>query len=393
MQRKFIHIPVRSWMPYLLFTALFGGVLIYSVFLVKELKNRERTRMEILIETIRLQQSEAGFHPEIQHLLLKILQENDQMPMIITTEDKKPILEPGYYRNIDPGTAADPEAMQALVTRMGEKYPPVELKISDSEFQYVFFDNSKLLNGLQLFPYFLGFFIFVYIGFSVWIFKVVRRKNEGYLWAGFAKETAHQIGTPLSSLIGWTEVLAELHPEISEINEMRTDVNRLTTISERFSKIGSHPELTDRNLTKTIRDTCAYLKPRISGKIDFVLDIPSEDIVVSHNSVLIGWVLENLVRNGADAMKGSGTLTVKLSAASGGKAQILVSDTGCGMTAGQARQVFQAGYSTKRRGWGIGLSLVKRVVENIHHGEVSVYDSAPGRGSTFRVLLPREEKV
>lgn len=374
-------------MPYLLFTSILGAVLVFSVYLVKELREREQSRVQIFIEAMKAQQKGSNLTPEVQQLLFAIFTENNKMPMIITTEDMQPILDEGYHRNVSESILQSPEKMQRLVGKMDSRHEPIKLKISDIETQYVHYDNSQLLNILEIFPYLLGMFIFMYIGFSLWILSMVKKKNESYLWAGFAKETAHQIGTPLSSLIGWAEVLSETHPEITEIDEMKEDINRLTTISERFSKIGSVPELNDENLSDTLRENYQYLVSRTSNKIKFTLDMPKQPVMVRHNKILIGWIMENLVRNAADAMKGSGVLTVRLNALSGGGAVIEVQDNGCGMTPAQVRRVFQAGFSTKKRGWGLGLSLVKRAVENIHKGEVRIVHTAPGKGTTFRIFL------
>ena len=207
------------------------------------------------------------------------------------------------------------------------------------------------------------------------------------LWAGLAKETAHQIGTPLSSMIGWIEIM-KLDPNRNDdgLVEINKDINRLKTISERFSKIGSVPELNDLNVKETVQQNYDYLKTRISKKVDFSLKAPHNEILTPHNRILMSWVIENLVKNAVDAMKGEGRLEIVLYQ-KGKNVIIDVKDSGSGMTNAQIRNAFKPGYSTKKRGWGLGLSLAKRVINDFHGGDIRIAESELNKGTKFRILL------
>jgi signal transduction histidine kinase len=229
-------------------------------------------------------------------------------------------------------------------------------------------------------------FIFAYLLFSFWFLRTIKKTDEGFLWAGLAKETAHQIGTPLSSMIGWIEVLREENPDSIGVKEIEKDISRLKTISERFSKIGSVPTLNDLNINDTLQQNFDYLKNRISGKIKFHLKMPSQAILIPHSQILMSWVIENLVKNAVDAMKGEGNLDINLSE----KNQFIyidIKDSGSGMTPSQVRNAFNPGFSTKKRGWGLGLSLAKRVIKEYHNGDIKILNSDLGQGTTFRISM------
>ena len=231
----------------------------------------------------------------------------------------------------------------------------------------------------------------IYLLFTFWFLRTIKKTDEGFVWAGLAKETAHQIGTPLSSMIGWIEIMKMESPDMMGVQEIEKDVERLRTISERFSKIGSIPELTDENFSETVIQNYNYLNSRISTKVVFTLDKPADEVKVNHNRILMSWVIENLVKNAVDAMKGKGTLHISLYEK--GKNIILdFKDNGCGMTSRQAANVFKPGYSTKQRGWGLGLSLAKRVIKDYHKGDIRIAHTEIGKGTTFRVILRKEPK-
>jgi len=221
---------------------------------------------------------------------------------------------------------------------------------------------------------------------SFWFLRTIKKTDEGYLWAGLAKETAHQIGTPLSSMIGWMEIMKLENPESEGVHEIEKDIERLRTISERFSKIGSVPELNDLNFNETIRENYDYLKTRVSKKISFSLHLPTYNILVPHNKILMSWVIENLVKNAVDAMRGEGTLLISVFERNK-NILIEVKDTGSGMTKQQAVNAFKPGYSTKKRGWGLGLSLAKRVIQEYHKGDIRISQTEVGKGTTFRITI------
>ena len=270
--------------------------------------------------------------------------------------------------------------------RMENSYQPIELQMPNGNNQYVFYTNSNLLNNLRYSPYILGLLILAYISFSFWFLRTIKKTDEGYVWAGLAKETAHQIGTPLSSMIGWIEILRMENENSEGVKEIEKDINRLKTISERFSKIGSVPELNDLNINETIQQNYDYLKSRISKKVVFRAILPSSQILIPHNRILLSWVIENIVKNAVDAMKGEGKLEIELYEKN--KFTIIdFKDTGDGMKSYQARNAFKPGYSTKKRGWGLGLSLAKRVIKEYHNGDIKIAHTEVGKGTTFRIMM------
>lgn len=371
-------------------TAVVMTIVIASTSLFDYLRKEEIKRINLLSKAIRIQQEVKTPDTDILDLLPEILNINNNIPFIVTDKDKNPILDLGFYRNIPESTIKDPEKLRDLMQKMEKSYDPIEIKVPDGNNQFVYYDNSNLLNTLRYSPYILGLFILLYFGFTFWFFKTIKKTDEGYLWAGLAKETAHQIGTPLSSMIGWMEIMKLDNPESEGVHEIEKDIERLRTISERFSKIGSVPELNDRDFNDTIQENYDYLKTRVSRKINFTLHQPTYNIFVPHNKILMSWVIENLVKNAVDAMKGQGNLLMTVFERN--KSIIVeVKDDGSGMTKQQARNAFKPGYSTKKRGWGLGLSLAKRVVQEYHNGDLKIVQTEVGKGTTFRITIKKVE--
>ena len=386
MKRRSFLSKINNWVIYILLTVTVSGVVLASTFLINELRKRETDRIKVFADAMKIQQSNLNIDSDTQALLLAIFTENDKLPTVITDENKNPIIEEGFYRNIPEYIIKDSVALKRKVVSMGNLYKPFEVKISDTEKQYVFYDNSALLNNLRFFPYILGLFIIGYFIFSFWFLRTVKKTDEGYVWAGLAKETAHQIGTPLSSMIGWIEILRMENENSEGVKEIEKDINRLKTISERFSKIGSVPELNDLNINETIQQNYDYLKSRISKKVAFRSTLPSQQILIPHNRILLSWVIENIVKNAVDAMKGEGKLEIELYEKN--KFTIIdFKDSGAGMTNYQARNAFKPGYSTKKRGWGLGLSLAKRVIKEYHNGDIKVAQTEVGKGTIFRIMM------
>ena len=384
-QRPFLA-RINIWFIYITFTGIIAAIVLYSVFLIKELRIRETDRIQIFAKAMQMYQDNSDIDTETQGLLLSILEENDQLPVVVTDKNKNPLLYEGTVRNIPDEIVNNTAALKNYIFRMESNYEPFEINVANGEKQLVFYDNSQLMNNLRFFPYFLGIFILTYLFFSIWFMRTMKKKDEGFLWAGLAKETAHQIGTPLSSMIGWIEVMKMENPESIGVSEIEKDILRLKTISERFSKIGSVPELNDYNLNETIKQNFDYLKTRISTKVNFTLNFEKSEILVPHNRILLSWVIENLVKNAVDAMKGMGNLNITVSE----KHQNIYvdfKDSGCGMTGKQARNVFKPGYSTKKRGWGLGLSLAKRVIQEYHNGDLKIAQTEVNKGTTFRISL------
>ncbi len=357
------------------------AIVISSTLVINYLKKEEVKRVDILVKAIKFQQDMTP-SLEVQELLLAIYSSNTTIPVIILDKNDQVI----EYKHLSKEAGNNPDEIVALAKKMEKKYPAIEIKVQGGNDQFVYYDNSIMLNNLQYSPFLLGFFVLCYFLFSFWFLRTVKKTDEGYLWAGLAKETAHQIGTPLSSMMGWMEIMKLENPDSDGVHEIEKDIERLRTISERFSKIGSVPELNDTNFNNTIRENYDYLKTRISKKIDFTLLLPTYNILVPHNRILMSWVIENLVKNAVDAMKGEGTLQMSVFERNK-NILVEVKDNGSGMTKYQAQNAFKPGYSTKKRGWGLGLSLAKRVVQEYHNGDIKISQTEVGKGTTFRILI------
>ena len=384
MKRRSFFSKINNWVIYILLTAAIGGVVIASVILIDFLRKEEIKRIGLFATAMKYQQEAQIIEdPMTLDLLLKINETNNTIPVIVTDKNKKPI---GLQKNIPENILDDDAKMRSLLRKMESSYEPIELQMPDGNNQYVYYMNSDVLNNLRYTPYILGLLVIAYISFSFWFLRTIKKTDEGYVWAGLAKETAHQIGTPLSSMIGWIEILRMENENSEGVKEIENDINRLKTISERFSKIGSVPELNDLNINETLQQNFDYLKSRISTKVRFMLILPKQNILIPHNRILLSWVIENIVKNAVDAMKGEGKLEIELFE----KHKNIVidfKDSGSGMTVFQVRNAFKAGYSTKSRGWGLGLSLAKRVIKEYHNGDIRIAHTEVGKGTTFRIIM------
>lgn len=376
---------INNWFIYILLTLAVGSVVVASIFLVDYLRKEEIKRIELFATALKYQQDTVVQDLAALDLILQINETNNTIPVVVTDKNRKPI-GPDFMRNIPAEIQASPKRMSVMISRMADAYDPIEIQMPDGNNQYVYYMNSTLLNNLRYTPYILGTLILAYIFFSFWFLRTIKKTDEGYVWAGLAKETAHQIGTPLSSMIGWIEILRMENENSEGVREIENDISRLKTISERFSKIGSVPELNDLNINETLQLNYDYLKSRISGKVNFQLSMPREEIFIPHNRILLSWVIENLVKNAVDAMKGTGDLEISLYEKN---KNVLIDfkDNGMGMTGSQRRKAFKPGYSTKKRGWGLGLSLAKRVIKEYHRGDIRIAHTEPGKGTTFRVMM------
>ena len=273
------------------------------------------------------------------------------------------------------------------LARLRKINDPLKIKINDETKLELYYDNSTELKQLQYYPYiqFTIIGLFIFIGYL--LFSTFRKAEQNQVWAGMAKETAHQMGTPLSSLMAWVQLLETQNVDQSIVEEMHKDIQRLDTVSQRFSKIGSETQLKDEDINLTVDSVMTYLRPRISQKIEITVDLLQEDISVRHNRPLMEWVFENICRNAVDAMEAKGKLSVTMHT-SPEWLHIDVVDTGKGLLTKQYKQIFKPGITSKKRGWGLGLTLVKRIVEEYHKGKVFVLHSELGKGTTIRVSLP-----
>lgn len=382
MKGRLIFSKLNNFVVFLIFSVMTLALLFASTLLINYLRKEEIKRIALFATAIKYQQELKSPSPEILDMVLQIGQSNSSMPVIVTDYNNHPI----FSKNIPPNIEKSSQKMQSLIRQMKQSYPPIELKFPDNNNQFVYYDNSKLLNNLRYYPYILSFFIFTYLLFSFWFLRTLKKTDEGFLWAGLAKETAHQIGTPLSSMIGWIEVLRDENPNSQGVSEIEKDIYRLKIISERFSQIGSVPKLNDLNIRETFEQNFNYLKDRISTKVDFSLKLPTSEILIPHSRILMSWVIENLVKNAVDAMRGQGKLEIILFEKNNAVC-IDVKDSGNGMTKSQLRRVFNPGFSTKKRGWGLGLSLAKRVIKEYHKGDIKIERSEIGKGSTFRIIM------
>lgn len=381
MRNNFIS-KINNWFVFVLLTIIVAGLAVSSNFLINHLRKKETDRIKSLATAVKYLQ-DNNVDSRLNDLSLNVIDENKDIPIIITDKNRNLI----ESKNIDEEILSNPEKLKQKIAEMDDKYPPFEIQLPNFNNQFVFYDNSDLLNYLRYYPYALGLFIGLYLLFSFWFLRTIKKSDESMLWAGLAKETAHQIGTPLSSMIGWVEVMKlDANRNDDGLLEINKDINRLKTISERFSKIGSVPELNDLNLKETVQQNFDYLKSRISRKVNFELKIPSREILIPHNRILMSWVIENLVKNAVDAMKGEGKLEISLYSKNN-YVLIDVKDSGSGMTNTQMRSAFKPGYSTKKRGWGLGLSLAKRVINEYHNGDIKIAESEVGKGTTFRIVL------
>jgi len=309
-------------------------------------------------------------------------------PVIIINEDRTRILE---YGNLDSTKMTNSDYVEHQLATMSKQHKPIEIDFPKQHKAYIYYRSSDLLLHIRYFPLFQLFIIIIFIIVAYIFFSNIRRSDQNMVWAGMAKETAHQIGTPLSSLMGWVELLKLQDEPFEGTAEMETDLERLQNITDRFSKIGSMPKLEPTDIVEIINSTVGYMQKRFSSKIEFEVVIPenTESIQVPLNAALFGWVLENLIKNAVDAMGDKGKITIELKEESG-RVCIDVTDTGKGMHKSAFKQIFNPGYTSKKRGWGLGLSLAKRIVEEYHKGRIYVKSSNIGRGTTFRISLKKK---
>jgi signal transduction histidine kinase len=336
-------------------------------------------------------QEEYIQNQDLNNLTFEILQRSGQNPMI-QVDSQERILE---IRNVQwDEKKQDSTELYRILDRIKQENQPILIQYKDSSGaliidQKLYYGNSATLKKLQYYPLALLLIIILFGAVLYFVFKTAKIAEQNRLWAAMAKETAHQIGTPLTSMMGWLTLLKEKDPKSSSLNEIEKDIERLNLISERFSKVGSIPELQANNILETIKSTVDYLQKRSSDQVAFKLELPKEKIIIPFNPQLISWTLENLIKNGIDAMKGKGLIRISVSEFTP-YIEILIQDSGSGMKKETLSKIFNPGFTTKIRGWGLGLSLAKRIVEDFHLGRISVQKTAPGQGTTFQLILNKE---
>ena len=346
-------------------------------------KSEERTKMAIWAKAQKELITNTDLNDDIGELSIEILQSNKTTPMIIANQD-------GSYdsNNIAPEKAKDSVYIRRLIQKFQTEYQPIEVIYNDEVLSTIYYGNSPLLNKLKYYPLALLLIIVLFGAVVYFFYRSNKNAIQNKLWSGMAKETAHQIGTPLSSLIGWKEILKSEQVNPSYISEIGKDIDRLQTITERFSKIGSTPTLEPLDIVRETIDAYDYLKMRSSKLIDFDLIKPNKEITVNLNKQLYGWTIENLVKNAIDAMKGRGKLTVEIAELEN-NVLIKVTDSGKGIAKKNYNNIFEPGYTTKTRGWGLGLSLTKRIIEDFHNGKIKVLKSEINIGTTIQITLKR----
>lgn len=324
----------------------------------------------------------------VTSFLTDIASNASSVPVIITDSTGTNVLQ---YGNLEVPMNNDSSFWQDQIALMRSENTPIEVSFLDQGKTFIFYKSSALLLKMQFFPLMQIFIIALFLLIAYLLFSYARKAEQNQVWAGMAKETAHQIGTPLSSLIAWLELMKMQEKPFEGIQEMERDVDRLETITERFSKIGSTPVLEPTDLVHLLEETVAYLRPRTSKKITYMLDIPrQESFLVPLNEALFQWVIENLCKNAIDAMNGTGKITLSLKS-EGGLALLDISDNGKGIPKSAIGSVFQPGFTSKKRGWGLGLTLAKRIIKDYHKGKIFVKSSVLNEGTTFRIALKKHK--
>ena len=379
---------IRQVKIFLVVAAIFIAVasLLVSRSLTGDLAQQERSRMQVWAEAMK-SLSDADENTDLR-LVLKVLDENNTIPVVVL--DSEGIVT--EYRNIEikADNARDSISSvteQALHLKASGQVIRISLSKNHNDYIDVCYDDSLMLKRIAIYPYVQLGVVMLFVVVAIFALLTSKRAEKNKVWVGLSKETAHQLGTPISSLMAWTTILKETYPDDELLPEMDKDVKRLQLIADRFSKIGSVPELVPSSLNEVLHHVADYMDRRTSRKIEMKTDLPVDDVVIKVNASLVEWVIENLCKNAVDAMGGeSGRITLHLEETDQ-RAIVEVIDTGKGIKKKDIRNVFRPGFTTKKRGWGLGLSLAKRIVEEYHHGRIFVKSSEIGKGSVFRIEL------
>jgi len=354
--------------------------LFYTESFLKELRLEEERKIKLWAKAV-----EAVFLADDDSNLAfysQIIQDNKTIPVILTDQDDQIIA----HRNLDVSEINPEKYLAKKLEEFKNSGQMIENTYIDGKTNFLYYKGSSLLTKLRWYPLLLLGVISIYMLISYMAFSNARRSEQNKVWTGMARETAHQIGTPLSALLGWIAYLKEQYPAEIAFKEMERDVDRLSSITERFSKIGSRPELTDTDLSGTLQHTVDYLSTRMGKKVSFEQDI-SLGLLAKHNPQLLSWVIENLVKNATDAVEGSGVIRLTASPLED-SINIIVHDSGKGISLKIQRNIFKPGFTTKNRGWGLGLSLARRIIEEYHNGSIALVESGSEKGTTFKIVLP-----
>ncbi|MEP1034661.1 HAMP domain-containing sensor histidine kinase [Ekhidna sp.] len=370
------------------------GSIYYTNSLVDQIRVREQRQIEIYASSLEFLANESE-NVNFFLILDEIVAANNSIPVILTDESENP----EDYRNLDRVDKIDSEDqrnsfLKKEIELMKEDHPPIEVTLKDDQdniygYKYIFYKNSFLLSQLKFYPYIQLSVIALFGIITFLVLNYMRRVEQDRVWVGLAKETAHQLGTPLSSLMAWSEYFKGLYKDQQDVLiEFDKDVDRLKVITDRFSSIGSEPQLTMMNIADVIDEIVIYLQKRLSTKITITVSaFPNRDIGALINQSLFAWVIENLCKNAADAMDGKGSIHISILKANEGRIAVDVQDTGKGISKSKIKNVFRPGYTTKKRGWGLGLTLAQRIIEQYHSGKIFVKQSEINKGTTFRIYL------
>jgi signal transduction histidine kinase len=366
----------------LIFAVIIGvGSLFYTHDLVNKLKEEEKNKAELWAEAQRRLVTTDDFE-----FLFSIIENNNTVPVILIDDEDNII----SHRNLPAGIENDTTALMRELKKMKKRNEPIPVDLGNGVFQYIYYRESTILRQLTIYPYLQLAIILLFIAIAYVAFSASRVAEQNQVWLGLSRETAHQLGTPASSLSAWAEIIRSRYPGTDIAEELPADVERLGRVAERFSLIGSRPRLQPEDLPALVENTSLYLRKRIASTVELdVVNETSNCASVPCNPVLFGWVIENLVKNSADAMKGNGIITIRISE-NIKEAFIDVEDTGKGIPRKDFKTIFKPGYSTRERGWGLGLSLSKRIIEEYHKGKIFVLRSDPGKGSCMRVMLNKQ---
>ena len=356
----------------------------YTDYLSRSIKKEERRKVEQLADAYQfvLDPNLPGDFP----FVLDFIAADHAIPLMVVDEENEVV----QFRNLDTTRVDDPAYIERQLERMKNYAEPVVIEVVEGTNQYLYYHHSKIYEQVRWFPVLQLSIIGAFLLAAYVMFSTARRAEQNRVWVGMAKETAHQLGTPIQSLVSWVEYLRDVGPDADlgdTLSEMSRDLRRLELIAERFSKVGSSPDLQETDILPVLDGAVAYIKRRASRKVEFEVNSPEESLMVKLNIPLFEWVIENLLKNALDAMQGSGKIKIDM-VARGQEIVLDITDTGKGIPKSKFQAVFDPGYSTKKRGWGLGLTLVKRIVENYHNGKIFVRNSVPGQGTTFRITLP-----
>lgn len=363
---------------------LFVTLILWNTYLfIQNFKREERDKMELWAKAVEtISNTDIADNVDIT-LPLKIVSQNETIPSIQVNGKDSIINTHNLPKNIE----GNDQSIKKFLKEIKLHNDPIIMNEGEKQ-TYIYFGNSSILNNLKYYPILLlSIFCFI-VALLIYLFTNNKNLMQNNLWAGMAKETAHQLGTPITSLMGWVDYMQEMNFDATVVSEIKKDSDRLQTIAERFQKIGSEPVLESLDIIEETKNSFFYLKDRTSKKIQFTIDHPNYSIYLPLNKTLHSWCIENLIKNATDAMKGIGSLHLKL-IETPSSVQLYITDTGCGIEKNKITKIFEPGYSTKKRGWGLGLSLTKRIVEEYHSGKIKVYLSEIDKGTTFLITYKK----